>query len=334
MKFRLLILCSLLALVAACSTPPTPVPPTSVSLPPAATPDAAATELAITIKIFATLTASAPQSTVTPPPLPDAATQQPPAPTVVAPTLSVQLSPSVTPIPNLPTAVPTRSAVVSAEPTKPPAPVVSAEGLRGKILFKSTRAGGKYPGTFNYFVMDADGSNVTLLSRDAAAALAQEQISNAGYSPDRSFLVVGEQACSGAGRCDLYIAAPELAVTRSQGQWTSGPAFSRADQPVWSPDGNWIAFTWNLEMDRTKNIFKGQPFQKNQNWKRLTDFGGHRDTKSPTYSPDGTLLAFATQDGPFWQIWTLNALAENFTDAAPHSITNTESDNWDPVWIR
>lgn len=332
MKFRLLILFSLLALVAACGASPTPVLPTSVSLPSAPTPDAAATELAITQKIFATLTASAPQNTVTPPPGPDTATALP-QPTVVAPTLSIQLSPSVTPIPAFPTAPPTRGAVVSAAPTAAPPPVVSAESLRGKIMFKSTRAGGKYPASYQWFIMNPDGSNVELLPKDPAVAFAQEQISNAGYSPDRSYLVVGENTCGG-GHCDLYIAPPELALTRSQGQWTSGPNYARADQPVWSPDGNWVAFTWNRDKDRTKNIFKGQPFEQNQDFKRLTDFGGHRDVKSPTYAPDSSVLAFATQDGPVWQIWSLNALAENFTDAAAHNVSHSEFDDWDPIWVR
>jgi Tol biopolymer transport system component len=206
--------------------------------------------------------------------------------------------------------------------------------LRGKILFKTTRPDGKYPSAFHFYVMDPDGTNLQLVPQEAGATLYQQQVSNAGYSPDRSFLVIGEATCGG-GHCDLYIAPPELAVTRSQGQWTSGPAFSRADQPVWSPDGNWVAFTWNLTNDRTKNIFKGMPFEQNQNFKRLTDFGGQPDLKSPTYSPDGSLLAFASNSqGNRWQIWVLNALAENFTDASPHPLLVSEYDDWDPVWIK
>jgi hypothetical protein len=331
MRFRFLFLFGVVAIIAACGTPPTPVSPTTVPLPPAPTADAAATEAAVALKIFATLTASAPQDTVTPPPLPNATATNPPAPTVPAPTLVVELSPSVTPIPALPTRPP---AVASpAAPTQAPL-VVSAEALRGKILFKSTRSGGKYPNSFNYFVMDSDGTNVTQLPKEAAAGLFQAQVSNAGYSPDRSYLVVGETVCGG-GRCALYIAPPEVAVTRSQGQWTpAGPSYSRADQPVWSPDGNWVAFTWNRDNDRTKNIFKGMPFEQNQDFKRLTDIGGRRDTKSPTYSPDSAWLAFATQDGPRWQIWILDATAENFTDANAHNLSNSEFVDWDPIWIK
>ncbi len=331
MKFRFSIFFVLLVFIAACSTPPTPPAPTNVPnvLPPTA--DAAATEAAIAQKIFTTLTASAPQPTVTPPPLPNATATVPPLPTAPVPTLVVNLSPSVTPISVPPTRGTTRAIVAPTQPTL----TVSREALLGKIVFKSTRAGGRYPSQFNFFVMDADGSNVQQLLRDPAAELHQSQIENAGFSPDRALLVVGERTCNPTGHCDLYIASPELAATRSQGQWTSGPNFSRADQPVWSPDGNWVAFTWNLTNDRTKNIFKGNPALTNQNFKRLTDFGGQPDTKSPTYSPDGSMLAFATNSvGNRWQIWVLSALAENFTDAQAHSVGNGEADDWDPVWIK
>jgi hypothetical protein len=47
-------------------------------------------------------------------------------------------------------------------------PQISREALRGKILFKSTRDGGKYPGNFKWFVMNADGTEVVQV--DAARA--------------------------------------------------------------------------------------------------------------------------------------------------------------------
>jgi hypothetical protein len=254
------------------------------------------------------------------------------APTLPVPTLSSQLSPSVTPLPQLPTRPPTPAPAQTATPAPPQ---VSREALAGKILFKSTRSGGKYPNNYKWFVMNADGSQVEQVDSARAKELYLSLKGQEGYSPDRSMLVLGERTCASNAHCDLYVGAPEVIMNRSQGQWTpTGQRWYRADNPVWSPRGDWIAFVWNRDNDRTKNIFKGDPYKLNQDFKRLTDFGGRRDTKDPTYSPDGTTLAFATQDGPRWHIWVLNADADNPTDAAAHNLSSADADEWDPLWIK
>ncbi len=343
--FRFAVLALLFS--AACSNTPAPtaLPPTQPVVP---TTNAAATETAITQRVLATLTASAPQptvvaptvaDTVTPPPLPTQAIVSTEAPTNPPPTLSVVLSPSVTPIPSLPTRPAT------AAPTVPPQPTtvqVSQESLRGKIMFKSTRSNGKYPGNFQFFVMDADGSNVAPLNKGLAQSLYQQLKPLEGYSPDKSLAVVGEISCNIPNTCNLYIDTPEIVVKRSQGQWVTSKRGERADKPVWSPDGNWIAFLWNRGTDKTKNIYKGVWSEQNQDYKRLTNFYAGKDTQDPTYSPDGSMLAFATQDGGRWQIWVLDATADtcfksgedDVCPSNPHSLSNSASDDWDPLWIK
>jgi hypothetical protein len=334
MKFFFRFAILFFAFIAACSTTPTPAP-TSTPIALAPTADAPATETTIAHSIFATLTARAPTATPIPPTIADTVTPPPSPvlePTIEAsptmpfsPTLSAEVSPSITPVPTIapPTAVPS------------PTPLqVTEDALRGKILFKSARSGGKYPNRFNYFVMDADGTNVTLLDYNAATALYQALLPLEGYSPDKSLLVIGEKTCYQGARCDLYLGPPEIIKNRSQGQW--GPpvrAGSRADNPVWSPAGNWVAFIWNGI--GTKNVYKGDPSRQNQDFKRLTNFDGHLDTKFPTYSPDGSQLAFATQQGiGHWQIWILDATAEDFTSANAHDLSNSDSDDWDALWIK
>lgn len=329
MKFYFCLTLGLMILLAGCGQNPSGTP-TSVA------PIAAVTATGVTLRTAPTSTAQAPQAaptqatdgaTVTPPPLPG----QPETPTAPS---GLDLSPSVTPMAVLPTVHPTSAPTVVVVPSATRQPVTS-DALRGKILFKSARNGGKYPSNFQYFVMDADGSNVTKVDTNAANGLFQQLKPLEGYSPDKSYLVLGEQQCGSTAHCDLYVGPPDTIKNRSQGQWTpGGPVWYRADNPVWSPDANWIAFVWNRDNDRTKNIFKGMPFQKNQDFKRLTDFGGHRDTKDPTYSPDGSKLVFATQDGSRWQIWIVDATAENPTDANAHNLSNSSYDDWQPLWIK
>lgn len=327
----------LVILLAACGGSPTPTPTQPPAPQNSANTDLSAVETAVTQRVLATLTASAPTQapaeptlnpTVTPPPLPPTE----PPPTAAPPTLSAQVSPSVTPVPELPTQPP------RAAPTQAPteaALVVSRDALVGKILFKSTRGGGGYPNNPIWYVMDADGSNVQKLPGKEAGALYQELRPLEGYSPDRTQLVVGEVACSNPP-CSLYIGEPAVAQSRSQGEWTGSKRkpYTKAVDPAWSPNGAIIVFVANWENDRTNNIFRGTPFQKNPDFRRLTDFGGQRDTRNPSFSPDGSQIVFATQDGPRWQLWVLNPNAEDFNTSNAHNLSNSEFQDWDPVWIK
>lgn len=332
-------------LIVACGTSPGPtaLPPTNPIVP---TANAAGTETAVTRRVLATLTASAPNlpttvstsnalqpTTTAPTGLPTVTPPEPfatGAPTNPAPTLSGALSPSVTPIPIRTTQA--APAAPTQEATQAP-PAVSRETLLGKILFKSDRNKGTYPNKFDFYVMNADGSDAQRVNKDQATALFQHLKPLEGYSPDKSLLVLGEASCGGTGRCDLYVGPPESIANRSQGQWTPSNRRYRFYDPVWSPDGGWIAFVWNNSDDKTKNIFKGPP-QSNPAFVRLTDFFAGKDTKNPTYSPDGSQLAFTTQDGDLWQIWVLNANADNPTDANAHNLGNSTFNDWDPVWIK
>jgi hypothetical protein len=309
-------------------------------------PDSRATETAIAFNIFATLTASAPQlaSNPTATNTSVASAARTPTSEATAP-LNITNFPTVTATPLTRTTTPTatRAATAIPSPAKTPkpsptifAPPISPATLHGKIIFKSARNGGAYPDRFAFFVMDADGSNLLQLPRDQANALYNQLRPFEGYSPDRTHVVVGEFACN-AGPCFLYILDPQLNpnLERSQGQWTpKGPSYRKAVDPVWSPDGSTIAFVANWENDRTANVFKGTPFQTNPNFKRLTDFGGQAITNNPSFSPDGSTLAFATTITGHWQIWLLDPNGDNPGTSNPRNISNTNSDDWGPLWIK
>lgn len=368
-KLSLVVTCVLLLSAAACNVNPTPTPAAPTGAPinqvVAATPNAAATETAVAVRIFATLTASSPlrgasndsstggTATSAPKqPTPPQPTQPPPpatalpvaslAASIPPPTISQQLSPSITPALIGPTTLPTSA---PANPNPPPAPTraptpaavqISREALSGKILFHSTRNGG------GYYIINPDGSGRDQLPTEPARKLYLSLRPLEGYSPDRKLVVVGEQTCNVLNTCHLYIGEPSVVLKRSQGQWITSKNGERADNPVWSPDGSWIAFIWNRGTDKTKNIYKGLWAEQNQDFKRLTAFYAGKDTKDPTYSPDGSMLAFTTQDGPHWQIWILDATAESCQKRGgeescpsnPHNITNSPFDETDPIWIK
>ena len=80
--------------------------------------------------------------------------------------------------------------------------------------------------------------------------------------------------------------------------------FNDARQPVWSPDGKWIAFFAYL--DGGYDIWAVAPDGTHQH--KLT--WGPYDDREPAYSHDGTHLAFSSDRGnplgSSYNIWTLD----------------------------
>lgn len=341
MKFRLLAFLVLVSFLNNCSAPNTPQPnPTGTPAPvvptSTASPQPTATVNGLGINIVGqfdptthilTIFGMTPEATI----VYGAVALGPTATPTTAATSTTESS--ATPPPTN-TRVPV---VVAQQPTPAPPVSVSAASLRGKILFKSLRNGGYFPSKFNYYSMNADGSGVQALDFKPAEAIYTSLLPYEGFTPDRSQVVVGEVACN-AAPCLLYILDPKVNpnFVRNQGQWTpsvSGRALKSVD-PVWAPQGDWIAFVGNWENNHTNNIFKGTPFKRPATFLRLTDFGGQADTRHPSYSPDGSSLAFATQIEGHWQIWVLDPTAQDYRTANPHNISSSASDDWDPLWVK
>lgn len=248
-----------------------------------------------------------------------------------------------------PTPTVTRPVVV--QPTRTPTVVVSAVGLRGKILFKTDRDGGTYPNTYTYYAMNPDGSDlqkVDTRAADALAAAARNPITgNETREPGGTRTVVGERRCYGGFQsCGLYILDVVLHLTllNSTDDIGVSPWFQNtnyyAKSPVWSPAGNYIAFVSNHEAPpgctRTANLFKATPTQKPV-VRRMTEFCAGANTDLPTFSPDGSKIAFWSEfPGPRKQIYVINTGAtdnEDFRFASPRMIA-TSSNDWDPLWVK
>jgi Tol biopolymer transport system component len=101
--------------------------------------------------------------------------------------------------------------------------------------------------------------------------------------------------------------------------------FNDARQPVWSPDGKWIAFFAYL--DGGYDLWAIAPDGSNQH--KLT--WGPFDDREPAWSHDGTRIAFAADRGSAfgssYNIWMLDIRSGEITQ-----LTNHPSENRMPSW--
>jgi Tol biopolymer transport system component/imidazolonepropionase-like amidohydrolase len=101
--------------------------------------------------------------------------------------------------------------------------------------------------------------------------------------------------------------------------------FNDARQPVWSPDGKWIAFF--AYRDGGYDLWAIAPDGSNQH--KLTT--GPFDDREPAWSHDGTRIAFASDrsssPGSSYNIWILDVAS-----AEVHRVTNNPAENRMPTW--
>jgi Tol biopolymer transport system component len=143
---------------------------------------------------------------------------------------------------------------------------------------------------FELALMRPDGSETsTLFAPDALLVFGAE------WSPDGTKLAFS--GCKIVERrldCGIWIAGADGSDAQ---QLTDGEGWSRA--PAWSPDGARIAFTSDRDMNgdcffHDCTGWNGEIYVMNadgSDQKRLTNDPG--DDSSPTWSPDGTRIAFA-----------------------------------------
>lgn len=225
---------------------------------------------------------------------------------------------SATPTP-LPTA--TRAAVYAPPPPPPPTatpapPPATLADFKGWIAFRTNRDGG-----VAIYLMQPDGSQQQRAPNDAAATLDQ---------------LYAQQRWSADGATMLYVAnAPDRADANLFLVHADRPESEARDamltdfrgdeyDPVWSPAGATIAFVANHTGNDeiwVMNLPDGAPAQLTHNeWEW---------DKHPTWSPDGAQIAFFSNRDGRRQIWLMDANGGN-----QRNISNSNSEDWDPVWIR
>ena len=179
-------------------------------------------------------------------------------------------------------------------------PAWSPDG--SKIAFASTESGG-----WGIHVMNADGSGETMLTGGSQPA----------WSPD------GTRIAFQSGARDLWIMNADGSGAV---QLTSG--LPKASRPAWSPDGSRIAYVLGENTDPGADLYTIGA--NGTNGVRLTATFG-LDEVSPTFSPDGSKILFASNVGSSgrndYDIWVMNA---DGTGAAP--LTSGEARDEAPAW--
>ena len=154
----------------------------------------------------------------------------------------------------------------------------SPDGTR--IAFKSNRGG-----SYNLYVMNADGSGVTRITSHAA------NDHDPSWLPDGRGLVFASDRDRGVGRLDLYrLSLSDGAVERLT-TFFNGYAF----MPSVSPDGNWVAFvatTFPMDGGYANQVHVLE-LATRQTWPFDVTGAGCW----PNWSPDGSSIA---------HVWLLN----------------------------
>jgi tetratricopeptide (TPR) repeat protein len=238
----------------------------------------------------------------------------PVADTVAACAKASNIIPLLTPTPT-PTLTPTPA------PTSPPAPPATAtptptprplEMFRNRIVFKSDNEEQE-----GYWVMNPDGSNREYLGPFAyyddrfEALRATER-----FSPDKQYSV---DTSSVDGRAQVILKFPNPPYWKPLTRLT-GIAYD----PVWAPDGSWIAFTsaenesddiWVIRADASE-----QKSLMRNDWEW---------DKHASFSPDSQRIAFFSNRFGERQILIMDVNGQNIVN-----ISNVPWAEYDPIWVK
>ncbi|WP_346817878.1 NTTRR-F1 domain [Bacillus paramobilis] len=176
--------------------------------------------------------------------------------------------------------------------------------LISKIAFTSTR-----DGNAEIYVMNADGSNQTRLTNNAASD------SDPAWSPDGQKIAFSSTR---DGNNEIYVMNAD---GTNQTRLTNNVAFDL--NPAWSPDGQKIVFSSNR--DGNTEIYVMNADGTNQT--RLTN--NPADDRDPTWSPDGQKIAFTSLRDGNDEIYVMNADGTNQTRLT-NNLANDRESTWSP----
>lgn len=227
----------------------------------------------------------------------------------IVPLLTPTPTPTITPTPGPtpPTATPT--------PTSTPRPL---QMFRNRIVFKSDN-----PDLPGIYVIDPDGSNREYLGDfKQYETLFNELRESERYSPDRNYWV---STADVDGEPQIILHLP---VTSQFGQLPPKPLTRFTDamsyDPVWSPDGAWIAFVTTA--NESDDIWKTRPDSSEQVALMRNDWEWD---KHPSWSPDSQRIVFFSNREGNRQLFIIDKDGRN-----PTNISRVPWDEYDPIWVK
>jgi TolB protein len=148
-----------------------------------------------------------------------------------------------------------------------------------------------------------------------------QHIENPAWSPDGKWLVFTLYTYDAGAQ--LRYEDPDRNIRRFSEDDKDLPCYD----PTWSPDGRWIAYAARQESTGTTDLWvRPSPLHPlyEEGWEpvRLTQMGMAR---GPTWSPDGTQIAFVASENGVFDLWLLNLdLSSTLPQAAekPARLTN------------
>ncbi len=219
------------------------------------------------------------------------------------------------------TPTPTPTLTPTPAPTSPPAPPATAtptptprplEMFRNRIVFKSENP--EQPGMW---VMNPDGSNREYLGPLEAYSDSFDALrATERFSPDKQYSV---DTSSVDGRAQVILKFPTAPYWKPLTRLT-GIAYD----PVWAPDGSWIAFTaaenesddiWVIRADASE-----QKSLMRNDWEW---------DKHASFSPDSKRIAFFSNRFGERQILIMDANGQNIVN-----ISNVPWAEYDPIWVK
>ena len=235
----------------------------------------------------------------------------------------VQITATFTPLPTrTPQAIPISTLYAILTPTVPPTntPTIREllamplpDFLRGNLLIVTDRFKGEH-----IAVMRPDGTLIQALTGRDYYRIASTRES---YSPDRRYRAL--VAPDANGILQIWIQDQETNTRRPITSIARGIAYD----PVWSPDGNKIAYV-SREAGNDEIYVYDLGTETNT---QLTRGGNAFVYKQrPTWSPDSSQIAFKANDGTLnFQIWIMNADGTNV-----RNVSNSTSNDLDPIWVK